>query len=131
MDRPGKVFFFFFFFLTSGCLLVQLEDGEVREDWEDRGGFLRRCVQVQEQRHGADSRNQEVCGVRGRSHHQKDCTEGDQDAQGYPLFLLPKNLCFFTWTIQVYLSMEAHSCQEKFSQDKKKKTKRHLYVTIM
>lgn len=73
---------FFFFFLTSGCLLVQLENGEVREDWEDRRGFLRRCVQVQEQRHGADSRHQEVCGVRGRSHHQKDCTEGDQDAQG-------------------------------------------------
>lgn len=57
-------------------------DGEVREDREDRRGLVRRRLQVQEQGHGADRRHQEVRGVRGRSHHQKDCSEGDQDAQG-------------------------------------------------
>lgn len=58
------------------------EDGEVREDREDRRGLLRRRLQVQEQRHGTDRGHQEVCGIGGRSRHQKDRSEGDQDAQG-------------------------------------------------
>lgn len=71
----------------SGCPLVQPEDGEVREDRKDRRGLLRGGLQVQEQRHGADRRHQEVCGVRGRPHHQKDRTEGDPDAQGKSMLL--------------------------------------------
>lgn len=93
LDPPAKAF------LSSGCLLVQLEDGEVREDWKDWRGFLRCCVQVQEQGHGADRRHQEVCGVRGRSHHQKDCTEGDQDAEGQ--FVFPEK-CLFFLTLRDY-----------------------------
>jgi len=65
--------------LPFGC---QPEDGEVREDCKDRRGLLRRRLQVQEQRHGADRRHQEVRGVGGRSHDQEDRTEGDQDAEG-------------------------------------------------
>lgn len=44
--------------------LLYFRDGEVREDREDRRGFLWSCVQVQKQRHGPDSCHQEVCGVR-------------------------------------------------------------------
>ena len=69
-------------FSPSGCQPVQPEDGEVREDRKDRRGLLRRRLQVPKQRHGADRRHQEVCGVGGRPHHQEDRTAGDQDAQG-------------------------------------------------
>lgn len=68
---------------------MQPEDGEVREDRKDRRGLLRRRLQVPEQRHGADRRHQEVCGVGGRPHHQEDRAEGDQDAQGQLSYFIP------------------------------------------
>lgn len=71
--------------MCSARLFVALtsdEDGEVREDGEDRRGIVRRRLQVQKPGHRPDRRHQEVRGVRGRSHHQKDRAEGDQDAQG-------------------------------------------------
>ncbi|KAJ0063276.1 hypothetical protein NL108_015626 [Boleophthalmus pectinirostris] len=44
-------------------------------------GFVRRRLQVQEQRHGTNRGHQEVCGVGGRPGDQEDRSEGDPHAQ--------------------------------------------------
>lgn len=62
-------------------LKLAKQDGEVRENVEDRRRIVRSGVQVQESRHRTVGRNQKVRGDRRRSSDQKDCSQGDQNVE--------------------------------------------------